>query len=135
VVKGLNQIAQRADGSAIGAEAVATGFVLGEMRAMAQQQQALGHRQVGAASVTSVDVVKRDLKASPPTMVLAVCVDVSDIDVLDSNDRSLKDALYNPGHPVKHLYGAVFTGEVWKVSTHEIPIKQDCTAPTAEEDE
>lgn len=126
VIAAQNQIAQRADGSAVGAETVATGFVLGELQAFAQEQRDLGYRQTGEARVTEVTVQSSDLTAAIPVMTLAVCVDVSDVDVVDAAGNSYKDALYNPGRPVKHIYGAEFLEGTWKLSTHDIPDLQDC---------
>ncbi|HIT75457.1 MAG TPA: hypothetical protein IAA98_07725 [Candidatus Avipropionibacterium avicola] len=134
VIDAMDQIGQRGDGTAIGADLVATGFVLGEMEAFAQEQRDLGYRQVGRARIVSVEVVRSDLKADPPTMTVKVCVDVSEVDVLDASGRSLGTALHNPGHPVAHLYGAVFSDGVWKVATHDIPDVQDC-ASTEDEKE
>lgn len=129
VVEAVNQIGRRSDGSAIGADAIATGFVLGELESFAQEQRDLGYRQVGEARVTKVTVAEAALDADPPTMTLIVCVDVSDVDVLDAQGNSLGGALYDPGRPVKHLYGAQFEDDVWKISTHEIPDHQDCPIP------
>lgn len=128
VIEAQNQIAQRADGSAIGAEMIATGFVLGELQSYAQEQRDLGYRQTGEARVTQVTVQSVDLTAAVPVMTLAVCVDVSGIDVVDAAGNSYKAALYNPGHPVKHIYGAEFADGTWKISTHDIPDEQDCPA-------
>ncbi|MFE5409668.1 hypothetical protein [Microbacterium sp. NPDC056569] len=129
VVSATNEIAQRGDGSAVGLDQIATGFVLGELEAAAQQQYDLGYHQVGEAEVTQTTASDVDLSADPPTMTLTVCVDVSGIDVLDETGKSLKASLYNPGRPVKHVYGAVFEDDVWKLATHEIPDDQDCPLP------
>lgn len=128
VVAALDEVAQRGDGSAVGVEAVATGWVLGEVQSHAREQFDLGYKQTGDARVTSVTPTAVDLAASPATIMLKVCVDVSDIDVTDAAGNSLKDSLYNPGRPVAHLYGAVFEDNTWKISSHEIPDAQDCTA-------
>ncbi|MDW4573601.1 hypothetical protein R8Z57_12530 [Microbacterium sp. M3] len=129
VVAAANEIAQRADGSAIGVDEIATGFVLGELESAAREQFDLGYRQVGEAKVTQTTASNVDLGADPATMILTVCVDVSGIDVLDETGKSLKASLYNPGRPVKHVYGAVFADDVWKLATHEIPDDQDCPLP------
>lgn len=128
VVAALDEVAQRGDGSAVGVEAVATGWVLGEVQSHAREQFDLGYKQTGDARVTSVTPTAVDLAASPATIMLKVCVDVSDIDVTDAAGNSLKDSLYNPGRPVAHLYGAVFEDKTWKISSHEIPDVQDCDA-------
>lgn len=126
VVDALNTIGQQADGSAVGIEQIATGFVEGEMQAFAQEQLDLGYTQVGDAVITSVTASDVDLAASPAVMTLTVCVDTSGVDVLDAAGNSLKASLYNPGRPVTHIYGAVFVDDVWKISTHDIPEAQDC---------
>ncbi|MFF2488879.1 hypothetical protein ACFVSU_20930 [Microbacterium sp. NPDC058062] len=129
VVAATNDIAQRGDGSAVGLDKIATGFVLGELESAAQEQYDLGYHQVGEAKVTQTTASAVDLSVDPPTMTLTVCVDVSGIDVLDETGKSLKASLYNPGRPVKHVYGAVFEDDVWKLATHEIPDDQDCPLP------
>lgn len=128
VVAATDEISQRGDGSAVGIEAVATGWVLGELQSKAREQYDLGYRQTGEAAVTSVTTTTIDLASTPATITLKVCIDVAGIDVTDAAGNSLKASLYNPGHPVAHLYGAVFEGDTWKISTHDIPDVQDCPA-------
>lgn len=128
VVTALDEVSQRADGSAVGVESVATGWVLGEVQSHAREQFDLGYTQTGNAVVTEVTPIAVDLSASPATITLKVCVDVSAVDVIDAAGNSLKDSLYNPGRPVAHIYGAVFQDNTWKISTHEIPDVQDCPA-------
>lgn len=124
----VDEIGQRADGSAVGAEAIATGFVLGEIQAKAREQLDLGYTQVGEAVITSITASDVKLDGAPPTMTLTVCIDVSKIDVLDAAGNSLEGSLYNPGHPVAHVYGAEFIGDTWKISSHDIPDQQACAA-------
>jgi hypothetical protein len=127
LVDATNEVLQRADGGTEGIESVATGFVEGEVQALAAERKQLGYTQVGEATVTSVTVRSIDLAAEPPVAVLEVCIDTSDLDVLDPNGNSVADQLYRPDHPVMHLYGAVFLDGLWKVSTHEIPDGASCT--------
>lgn len=122
-----NEVLQRADGSVTGAETVASGFVLGELQALAAERKELGYKQIGEAKVTDVTVGAVDLAATPPTMVLTVCVDTSDVDVVDENGTSMKDRMYTPDHPVQHTYGAQFLDGLWKIVTHEIPDKGTCS--------
>lgn len=126
VIAAGDEIAQRGDGSSVGIEDIATGWVLGELEAKAREQYDLGYKQRGEAVVTSVTPVAVDLDADPATITLKVCLDVSGIDVVDSEGTSMKDSLYAPDKPVAHIYGAVFDGDVWKISTHDIPEVQDC---------
>lgn len=128
IVAATDEIGQRGDGSAVGVESIATGWMLGELQAKAREQYDLGYRQTGEAAVTDVTTTAVSLDSDPATIALKVCIDVSGIDVLDAAGTSLKASLYNPGHPIAHLYGAVFDGATWKISTHEIPDEQDCPA-------
>lgn len=128
LVSVVDEIGQRADGSAVGAEAIATGFMLGEIQAKAREQLDLGYTQVGEALITSISATDVNLAGEQPTMTLTVCVDVSKIDVLDEAGNSLKASLYNPGHPVAHVYGAEFIDDTWKISSHDIPDQQNCAA-------
>ena len=121
VVDAGNQILQRADGITEGLDAVTTGFVQGELEALAAERKEQGFRQVGASRVVSTSVRSVDLDATPATIVLNACIDSSDVDVLDENGNSLKESLYNPGHPVLHVYSAVRIDGAWKMSTHDIP--------------
>lgn len=126
LVSATNEVLQRADGGFEGIESIATGFVEGELQALAIEREKMGYRQVGEASVSSVAVRDIDLTASPPVALLEVCIDTSDLDVVDSNGTSVADQLYRPDRPVLHLYGAVFTDGLWRLSTHEIPDGATC---------
>jgi len=126
LIAATNEVLQRADGGTEGIESVATGFVEGEIQALAIEREKMGYTQVGEATVTSVNVRSIDLAAAPPTAVLEVCIDTSDLDLLDANGDSVADQLYRPGHPVLHLYGAVYLDGLWRVSTHEIPDGATC---------
>ncbi|MFC0682447.1 hypothetical protein ACFFGH_31845 [Lysobacter korlensis] len=126
LVDATNQILQRADGEIAGIETIAAGFVRGELEALAAERAEEGLKQVGDAKVASVDIAKADLESDPATMTIEVCIDVSDIDVVDAGGNSLKDSLYNPGHPVLHLYGVEHIDGVWKLTTHEIPEDARC---------
>ncbi|MBT2484569.1 MULTISPECIES: hypothetical protein [unclassified Microbacterium] len=128
VVAALDEVGKRGDGSAVGVEAVATGWVLGEVQSHAREQFDLGYTQTGDAVVTSVTPTAVHLATEPATITLKVCVDVSGIDIIDAAGNSLKDSLYNPGRPVAHVYGAVFEDDAWKISSHDIPDAQDCAA-------
>lgn len=125
----LDEVSQRGDGSAVGIESIATGWVLGEVQSRAREQYDLGYQQTGEATVTQSTPTEVDLAANPPTITIKVCVDVSEIDVIDTSGTSLKAALYNPSRPTAHIYGAVFEDGTWKVSTHDIPDVQDCPKP------
>jgi len=104
-----------------------SGFVEGEIRALAAERASLGYTQVGSARITSITVRKADLKGSPPTILLDVCIDSSGIDVRDASGTSLKELLYNPGHPVLNVYGAQYLAGTWRITTHDLPEKDTCS--------
>lgn len=128
VLAASDEIAQRGDGSAVGIDAIATGWVLGELEAKAREQYDMGYKQVGEGKVTSVTPLAVDLTPAAATITLKVCIDISGIDVVDSAGNSMKDSLYKPGKPVAHIYGAIFENDIWKISSHDIPDTQDCAA-------
>lgn len=126
VVDVTTQVARRADGQISGLDDIATGFVLGEIQALSVEREHLELTQNGEAQVVSIEPISSDLDAEPPQMMLSVCVDVSEIELVDGAGNPQNDLLYNPGRPVRHLYGADFVDDVWKLSTHQIPDEQDC---------
>lgn len=121
-----NEILQRGDGGTAGLDRVAAGFVWGELQAQATERAQLGYKQVGKAKITSATIRSVDLAASPPTVVLDVCIDASGISVVDQNGHSLDDLLYKPGHPTLNVYGAQYIDGLWKIVTHDIPDSAAC---------
>lgn len=127
-----NQVTARADGEVAGIEDITVGFVKGEIEALAAERSEMGVHQVGSAKIVSVEAGKIDDKAKYPTMELRVCLDLSDIDVIDEQGNSLDGLLYKPEHPVLNIYGAVFRDDQWKISTHTIPEDSSCKTETPE---
>lgn len=126
VVEASTEIAQRADGDTTGLESITTGFVQGELQALADERFQLGYKQIGEAKIVSVTSRDIDLSATPPTVTLDVCIDASGIDVVDAGGNSLKASMYDPGYPTLHTYGAQFVDGLWKIATHEIPDSAPC---------
>lgn len=126
LVAANNEILQRADGGTQGLQNIAAGFVWGELQALATERAQLGYRQVGEATIRSVTARAVDLEASPPTVVLDVCVDATGVDIVDANGQSLRGLLYDPGSPTLNVYGAQYLDGLWKIATHEIPDSAPC---------
>lgn len=120
------QIATRADGQASGLEQLTEGFVKGQLEAMAAERWQMGVKQTGNAKIVSVTSENIDLEADVPTMDLYVCLDLRGIDVVDESGNSFEGLLYKHEEPVLNIYGAVFTGGQWKISTHSIPEDSAC---------
>jgi len=127
LVTATNSMLALGDGTVPDISAVAGGFVAGEVQALAAERAALGFRQVGEAVVTRVTASSIDLTVEPKQMLLEVCIDASGIDVVDENGASLGAAVYNPGTPVLHHYGAQLLDGSWKLITHEIPTNGQCS--------
>ncbi|WP_396278338.1 hypothetical protein [Glutamicibacter creatinolyticus] len=133
VVDVTEQIAGRADGQSEGLEELTEGFVKGQLEAMAAERWQMGVKQTGNAKIVSVSSENIDLEAEPPTMDLHVCLDLSEIDVVDENGNSFEGLLYKPDEPVLNIYGAVFTDGQWKISTHSIPEDSACNDASSKE--
>lgn len=116
-----NEVGADPTASLDGIEELASGFVLGEIQALAAERAQLGYTQTGEAKVTSVTVDDVDLGGRPPSLTLDVCVDVSDIDVLDADGTSLSANMYLPDTPVHHRYGAQQLDGRWKLVSHDLP--------------
>jgi hypothetical protein len=71
---------------------VADGAALGAVRAQALEYVENGWTQVGAPRVVSAEVASVDAEADPPTVQVLVCLDHSDVDVLDAEGVSMVDA-------------------------------------------
>jgi hypothetical protein len=121
-----NEILQRADGGTEGLEQVASGFVWGELQALATERERTGYKQVGKAVITSITTRSVDVAATPPTVVLDVCIDASGIDVVDANGKSVGDLLYQSKTPTLNVYGAQYIDGLWKITTHDIPDSAPC---------
>jgi hypothetical protein len=105
----------------------ATGFVRGEVEALVLERGQLGYTQVGSAKITGITVLSTDLSADPPTVTLGVCIDSHGVDVMDAAGHSVAGQLYRPDGGVLNQYGAIYVDQVWKISTHTIPVNSDCT--------
>ena len=122
-----NDILQRADGSSEGLPEVASGFVWGELQALAAERAQLGYRQRGASTIVSTSIRSVDLGASQPAVLIDVCIDSSGVSVVDSSGSSLDGLLYRSEANVLNIYGVHYIDGVWKISTHQIPENSTCS--------
>lgn len=104
-------------------EQVAGGAYLAAVRAAAAEYTDLGWRQTGTPRVDSLEIVEEDLTGTPPTVVAEVCIDSSEVDVLDEGG-SLRGA----GTPDRSLNLLTFelTDGTWRVVTQSFPADPDC---------
>lgn len=105
---------------------VADGFALGEVQAGAAERYDSDVRQVAGPKIASLKVKAANARGTPPEVILNVCLDSADVDIVDRAGNSLKDRLYQPGYPVLNVYGVRHDGTAWKVTTHTIPDNARC---------
>ncbi|MCC2314576.1 hypothetical protein [Cellulomonas xiejunii] len=93
---------------------VATGDHLASLRADVEQFAAEGLTQAGQARVEAVEVVEQDVTATPPTVTARLCIDSSEVQVLDENGTNLRGA----GTPPRSLNVIRLVEEdgTWKVA-------------------
>lgn len=108
------------------------GAARGEIEAMRQSYADEGLTLVGRPRVVSTELRSIDDESEPRTVVLDVCIDASDVDVLDSNGESVGDRLYRPDAPVLHVYELRQADGEWLISRHAIPADSTCEKKTEE---
>lgn len=103
---------------------IATGTVLSSLEAMAVEFEHNGWSQEGSAVVASWEIVDEEMDADPPTMTIEVCVDSSDVRIVDDAGQQLR----TPDAPQRSLniYTAVKEAGQWRLSGHTFPDDPDC---------
>ena len=128
VIEATTEVLVEADGDLpTDVSGYAAGFVKGEIQALAIEREQQGYTQTGEAVITRITNSAINTKVTPATMTLYVCVDTSQIDVLDASGKSLKALLYDPGHPVLNVYTAQNIKNDWKIISHDIPEGGSCS--------
>lgn len=105
-------------------EQIATGTVLGELEATATEFGVNGWRQEGVAIVVSIDVVATDLQADPPSFEVEVCLDSSEVRILDADGNSLIDP--EAARRSVNVYGIENSDGVWRLARHNFAEDPDC---------
>ena len=121
----VDEVTRDVGSDTAGIDALAVGFVRGEVDARAAEQSQSGVRQIGSTVIVSVTPIDVDTQSDPATVTLAVCLDSSNVDVLDSRGRSLKDRL-GRNEKTLNYYGLQQTPDGWRLATHEFPDDPTC---------
>lgn len=103
---------------------LATGAILNEIAADTQELEANGWTRTGVAKVDGVRIISNDPSANPATAVVEVCVDSTDVRLLDVAGDVIGDPLATPRS--LNIYSLVSEGGVWRVAARTFPDEPAC---------
>lgn len=106
------------DGKALAT--VSMGSAKGELEAAVADYSEQKFRQVGDVKVLDIKFPKMSLKGAEPSVVVNVCIDSHQVDVVDELGDSLSAFLFRPGEPIFQTYEMAFSKSAWRVSEHQI---------------
>lgn len=125
----ISSTADAIDGSpdesigALGVDHTAIEAVQAEFEATIAEFAANGWSQVGAPIIASVHIVTPPSRTSPTEVLVAACIDNSDVRVVDRDGHDLR--LSSPGRSL-NLYVLRFVEERWVPAEHTFPDDPDC---------
>lgn len=107
-----------------GLDTVAADTALAQARALAAEYAATGWRQVGTPVIDGVTVQEVDESSDPPRVTLDVCLDQSEVDVVDSDGVSMVD----PDAPKRAIntYVLELRAGAWVVVDRTFPVDTGC---------
>jgi hypothetical protein len=106
------------------ASAVATGAALAEIEAQLLEFEVQGWSLKGEPRFEDVTVLTSDLDGTPPTAAVSVCVDSTDVRLLQS-DGSPVASVDGPRRAV-NIYTLAFEDGAWRVLDHTFPDDPTC---------
>jgi hypothetical protein len=118
----VNALSEPADLEA--ASAVATGAALAEIEAQLLEFEVQEWSLQGEPRFEDITVLKSDLEGAPPTATVSVCVDSTDVKLLQS-DGSPVASIEGPRRAV-NLYTLAFEDDAWRVLDHTFPDDPTC---------
>lgn len=103
---------------------VATGSALADLAIQVEELTAGGLTQVGSPTVVSATVQATEPDADPPTATVLVCLDYSEVDLVNASGESVKD----PAAPTRAaaIFGLVREGDAWLVAERSFPDDPTC---------
>ncbi len=105
-------------------EGTATGLAADEVEAVLVEYRTNGFRQQGAVRLASVTTADLALDENPPVIVLAACVDATEVALHDEDGNVLS----GPSSTARniHHYHVSFVAGGWQVTRHSLPDDPDC---------
>ncbi|MCU1545966.1 MAG: hypothetical protein JWP30_1066 [Homoserinimonas sp.] len=103
---------------------LATGAILNEIAADTQELAANGWTRTGAPKVDGIRMISNDASAAPATAVVEVCVDSTEVRLLDVAGDVIGDPLASPRS--LNTYSLVNEGNIWRVSARTFPDDAAC---------
>jgi hypothetical protein len=107
-----------------GLASLAADEALLQVRATALEYEVLGWRQVGTPVVAFARVLEAELEADPPRVRVEVCLDHTDVDVVDDAGNSVVDP--SASRRALNLFGLERRDGVWVVVDRDLPVDTDC---------
>lgn len=98
--------------------------MLDQIRAIASDYAMQGWTQVGAAEVVESEIVDLNDRGNPPSARAEVCLDHSQVDVVDADGESVRDP--DAQMRVLTIYELEFTDERWRAVRQTFPDETDC---------
>lgn len=105
-------------------EQVATGTALEDLQIQVDELTTGGLVQVGAPTVVSSEITESDPDGDPPTATVLVCLDYSDVDVVNASGESAKDDTAVQRVPT--LLELVLEDGSWLVQNRTFPSEASC---------
>lgn len=121
----IRQMDEETTDEQVDVDAVAQDFVKGELEATESEYAANGWHQEGSVEVADVQEVDSDRDSDPQTVTLRVCLDSSDVTIVDESGDPVGQDHEAPDR-VPHLYTLVRADGGWKAAEHSFPEESSC---------
>jgi cytoskeletal protein RodZ len=108
-----------------GIAAVVTGDALAEVEAQQLEFESRGWSLTGSTRFEDVSVVEADLESDRPTATVSVCVDSSDVQLMDEDNSPVSTATDESRRAI-NLYSLAYTDGAWRVTSHTFPDDPQC---------
>jgi hypothetical protein len=107
------------------ASAVATGAALDEIESRLLEFEVQEWTLRGDTRLEDVTVLESDLDGTPPTATVSVCVDSSDVELLNT-DGSAVPKVEGVSRRAINIYTLAFADDAWRVLDHTFPDDPTC---------
>lgn len=117
---------QDPNGELEGLSAIASGAAYSEVQAAVAELSDARWRQAGTVEVADVSVGDVDVTSSPEKVELAVCLDTTDVDIVDRAGASVRGPADVGPTRTLHEYRAEYIDGSWMIVDHGLPDDADC---------